>query len=302
MPNYCEYDTFGRARRKTRLKPDNEEPFEVLSSDEERDDINKNVQQDMANILSNGEHQFFLRVGFATRLDLLVKSGAMPFNCRDHSLQNISPLLYINWKTGGTLFFKVEYYKDDFIKAVIEVGIHRCIGYSIRNENESFIRAVYYAMEQAALEASICLDSKFPYLGLKKSRSPINIVREHETILAKDRYFTQSDYPHVIKIGAYRNGTECFGVGRNKYFAAVQAAQRIIVNDDSVDVYCTRSSWFRELVDQDFDDVKLEDNPPENADRPSNSNYEADRAAFYADLDRDASESRQELLDMIDDF
>ena len=83
----------------------------------------------------------------------------------------MSPLVYLNDYTNKRLFFTVNEYKDDYVKGeilqlfftydilmynlvTVELGNAQFKGFSIRQGEETFIKAVYFALEQACLEGT----------------------------------------------------------------------------------------------------------------------------------------------------
>ena len=82
----------------------------------------------------------------------------------------MSPLVYLNDYTNKRLFFTVNEYKDDYIKGeilqifsnilifnsvTVELGKAMFKGFSTRQGEETFIKAVYFALEQACLEGKV---------------------------------------------------------------------------------------------------------------------------------------------------
>ena len=83
----------------------------------------------------------------------------------------MSPLVYLNDYTNKRLFFTVNEYKNDYVKGeilqlfftndilmytlvTVELGNAQFKGFSIRQGEETFIKAVYFALEQACLEGT----------------------------------------------------------------------------------------------------------------------------------------------------
>jgi len=284
IDDFNPYGTFGRPRRKTYLRAENEVPFEVLSSDEEQDQINKTqIQTSMTNVLSNGSHRFFLRVGHTTRLDLLAKHHEIPFESNP-SHQLMSPLVYLNDYTNKRLFFTVNEFKDDYVKVTVELGKATFKGFSIRQGEETFIKAVYFALEQACLEALVWMDSRWSKIEVGKGKPPIELAKEEEFVFVQDKDWSHPTFGPVLKVTAHQEDDNAVGLGRNIYLAATQAAQRLLIKNIPVEevnvavhsVYDPNHSWFKEL---EMDDklVTLADNPPR---KFTNKDYEECRRAF----------------------
>lgn len=237
----------------------------------------------MKNVLSNGSHRFFIRVGNTTRLDLLAKHHEIPFESNP-SHQLMSPMVYLNDYTNKRLFFTVNEFKDDYVKVTVELGKAMFKGFSMRQGEETFIKAVYFALEQACLEALIWMESRWSKLERGKGKPPVELAKENEFTFVQDKDWKHPTFGPVLKVSAHQDDDTAIGLGRTIYLAATQAAQRLLIQNippEEVNVavhgvYDPVHSWFKEL---EMDDklVTLAESAPR---KFTTADYEECRRVF----------------------
>lgn len=141
----------------------------------------------------------------------------------------------------------------DHVKVVIKIAGRRNIGYAKRGKSGfDETTAIYLALEQAALEAIVYETSKWNALPqpIPPGPNPIELVKDYKVSLTR---LSESINPITVQVKAHRerNG-DVIGVGRCVFLAAIQAAQILIIRDESVDMYDTNAlpnapAWFSAL-------------------------------------------------------
>lgn len=171
-----------------------------------------------------------------------------------------SPLVHLSgFYDSSDLVWTLESSTFEYVKVVIKIAGRRNIGYARRGKaGFDETTAIYLALEQAALEAVVYETSKWNALpqAVPPGPNPIELVKDYKVSLTR---MEQTITPATVQVKAHRerNG-DVIGLGRCVYLAAIQAAQILIIRDESQDLYDTNAlpnapGWFSALRHGDME-------------------------------------------------